>query len=114
VLREGGTIVVTVPRDDERNRAASRFFFPEGRDGTEFFQFMMSEQELGAYVTESGFDVVETGTVRHPSLAVAAPSLHARGGRLYSAASTLFALGMRWSSRWDHMIYCCARKKTTA
>jgi SAM-dependent methyltransferase len=114
VLREGGTTVVTVPRDDERNRAASRFFFPEGTDGTEFFQFMMSEPELAAYLIESGFDVVETGTVRHPSLAVAVPAFRGRGGRLYNVASMLFALGMRWSSRLDHMIYCCARKKTTA
>jgi SAM-dependent methyltransferase len=115
VLREGGTIIVTVPRDNERNRRASRFFFPEGTADTEFFQFMMAESELAAYVAESGFEVLEAGSVRRPSLALARPSLYKRGGRLvWGAAARLFALVMGWSSRWDHMIYCCGRKKTTA
>ncbi len=108
MLRAGGVAILTVPRDSALMRASSLAQFPK-RDDAQFFQFMMTEEELAAFVREAGLSVVETGTTRMPSLAlIFAP---ARRGRLYGAASMLFAFAARRTRRYDSMIYCVARKE---
>ncbi len=108
ILRSGGVAILTVPRDSELMRAASAAQFPKS-DDAQFFQFMMTEEELAAFVRKAGLTVVETGTTHMPSLAlIFAP---ARRGRLYGAASMAFSFAAQWTRRYDGMIYCVARKE---
>lgn len=111
ILRPGGIGIFTVPRDDEANRAATRKKYPP-TPGAEFFQFYMTEAELAESMRGAGFDVVETGTTRMPSLDLVFPrTAGAPRTRLFGAAQIVFAFAARFfTRRYDGIIYCVARK----
>lgn len=112
VVRPGGTIIVTVPIDSESQRRASPVFYPE-RDGTAFFQYAMTTDELAHECEAEGFEVVSRGTIPGAALAMMAPRLFAwteRGGRL---ARIVGGIGRRIASRFQRyhlMTYCVARR----
>ena len=108
VTRPGGLVAVTVPRDSERRRAASRAWYPPGPD-TAFFQYLMTEDELAGYVREAGYEIISTSTTRQPGLDLLWPG-HPFKGKVATALSFLVWFLFRWTDRYDGMIICIARK----
>lgn len=81
IVKPGGAIIVTVPRDSAQQRKSSRVQFPE-TDTMAFFQYFMTEEELGQHVRDAAFQVEETGSLAHSSFALFAPKVYSRASGL--------------------------------
>jgi SAM-dependent methyltransferase len=110
LVKPGGSIVVTVPRDSELLRTSSRLQFPP--DGSmKFFQYFMAEEELAGYVAEAGFVPVETARLREGELALVSPRLYCRlRGLPFRVANRVASTLFRPFRRYHLMLYCIAQK----
>jgi SAM-dependent methyltransferase len=110
VIRPGGVVIVSVPRDSAVQRRASQTFFPP-QEGTAFFQNFMSEEELGTHLGRAGFQRVETGLISTGSLALFSSALNQRltGVRLRLATLAASILLKPWP-RYHGMLYAVGRK----
>jgi ubiquinone/menaquinone biosynthesis C-methylase UbiE len=115
VLSDNGLVIVTVPVDSDRQRRASRAHFPQANDGSRaFFQYFMSVEELSAYVTRAGFDIVKRGLQRVPAATLLAPELSARMSPLQRNMLNWFArVALWWRPEIRNMAYCVGRKRVT-
>jgi ubiquinone/menaquinone biosynthesis C-methylase UbiE len=115
VLRDNGLVIVTVPIDSDRQRRASRAQFPQVNDGGRaFFQYFMTVEELSAYVTRAGFDIVESGLQRAPAATLLAPKLTARMSLFQRHLfNRLTRLTLWWHPEIRNMAYCVGRKRAT-
>ena len=112
VVRPGGIVIVSVPRDSPQQRRAESVLFPTaGR--TAFFQYAMTQDELNAAVTSVGLEVMSGGTIPGAAFAMLAPRAcvwcrtQGRVGRLLERIGSIVA---RSSRRYHLMIYTVARR----
>ncbi|HEU4888554.1 MAG TPA: methyltransferase domain-containing protein, partial [Thermoanaerobaculia bacterium] len=105
LLAPGGHIIVTVPIDTPAARHAHDVF--ESGDGhPAFFQYLMSEEELGRHVADAGFEVLETGSLPSAHINHVAPKVAKRlRGIPYRAAMAGTFLLLSWMKRYRVMIY---------
>jgi SAM-dependent methyltransferase len=110
ITKPGGTIVVTVPRDSAQQRKCSRLHFPES-DSEAFFQCFMTEEELAGHVRAAGFEVTDSNSLRHGSLALFAPAFHKRArGLVFRIANKAARVLLAPFARYRGMNYCVGRK----
>jgi SAM-dependent methyltransferase len=106
VLAPGGRILVTVPVDSPAQRRASKADFSEG---SLFFQYFFTTEELAQAVADSGFEVLDCGMASpaHPNLIW--PGRHTRAGRF--AGRFMQVAGLVYPSAvYGNMIYCLAQR----
>jgi hypothetical protein len=110
IVRSGGAIIVSVPRNSPEVRAASQIQFPRS-ESMAFFQYFMTEEELAEHVRTAAFEVEATGTLAHGSFSLFAPRVYGRATGLFlrivnRAGETL----LRPFTKYRGMIYCVGRK----
>lgn len=114
ILMPGGTAIITVPIDSNRSRVSSFSQFPysEKDEYSGFFQYLMEEKELNAFVKQAGLKVLESGTLPGVSAALLFPNIyqftssHRYLRRILHLSVQLFCF---WKRDCRNMIYCVAR-----
>ena len=110
LVKPGGSIIVTVPRDSEILRRSSRHQFPPV-ESMKFFQYFMTKQELADHVAAAGFIPVETAMLRDGSFALVSPRLYTRlRGLPFRVANRAASILFRPFGRYHLMVYCIAKK----
>lgn len=110
IVKPGGAIVVSVPRDSQVQRKSSQLQFPVQAHMV-FFQYFMTEVELASQVAHVGFKIVEAGTIAEGSLALFAPVSYSRlSGLAFRVANRGASILLKPIQRYHGMIYCVGRK----
>jgi SAM-dependent methyltransferase len=110
VLRPGGAAIVTVPIDTAQARRSGEVLHRVAGSEHAFFQYLMSEEELGQEGRKAGFEVLETGSLPQAHLNHVAPRLAGRlPGFAYRAANFAAVLLLSWMKRYRVMIFAVLR-----
>lgn len=111
VLKRGGKIIVTVPRDSKEHRHASTYLYTKEGAPTAFFQYLMSDEELVEHVRSAGFDIVGNGMLPGAALPLVSPRITKLApGPVYQVLNAAVAALLSNVARYCVMTYCVARK----
>ena len=112
VLKQGATVIVTVPLDSPAQRRSAGYLYHRTARQQTFFQYFFRVDELADCVRSVGFDVVDVGVLPNAVLQLVSPRLAARlRGLPFRAANFLVSALLSRVPRYCVMTYCVGRKR---
>lgn len=112
VLKPGGIAIVTVPVDSEAQRRSADYLHHREAGHQTFFQYFMSQEELGTHLREAGFQVIEEGILPNAIIQLVSPRLSARlHGIAFRVVNLLVSTFLSWIPRYCVMRYAVATRR---
>jgi SAM-dependent methyltransferase len=109
ILKNKGTIIITVPYDDSKARIASKY--QTSSHGTKFFQYFLNELDIETATIRSNLELIEWGMTGPSTIAKLSPRLYS----IFSKNITIlrlstFMFNLISGNKYKHMAYYVIKK----